>query len=151
MIERDVGDDIPFFYVLFLVYSIYMIYIALNKLYSMRKLIDIPDEIVRELKVLAVKNDSDLKNYIQDVVSRHNEFSNLSELATKTLDDGQSVRAIWSYLEYTFDGIKNERIIMDEMEFTNFTEFLECVKMTCNMAIQSIKNDEECKADEAKA
>lgn len=32
----------------------------------MRKIIDIPDEIVQDLKILAVKADRDLKNYIQD-------------------------------------------------------------------------------------
>lgn len=32
----------------------------------MKKLIDIPDEIVRDLKILAVKQDKDLKNFIQD-------------------------------------------------------------------------------------
>ena len=34
----------------------------------MRKLIDIPDEIVQDLKILAVKQNKDLKNYIQDVL-----------------------------------------------------------------------------------
>jgi len=32
----------------------------------MRKNIDIPDEIVQDLKILAVKADKDLKNFIQD-------------------------------------------------------------------------------------
>ena len=32
----------------------------------MKKLIDIPDNIVRDLKILAVKKDKDLKNFIQD-------------------------------------------------------------------------------------
>lgn len=32
----------------------------------MRKLIDIPDEILQELKILAVKSNKDLKNFIQD-------------------------------------------------------------------------------------
>lgn len=34
----------------------------------MRKLIDIPEEIVKPLKILAVKSDKDLKNYIQDLL-----------------------------------------------------------------------------------
>jgi hypothetical protein len=31
-----------------------------------KKIIDIPDEIVQDLKILAVKSDKDLKNFIQD-------------------------------------------------------------------------------------
>ena len=38
---------------------------------EMRKLIDIPEEIVQPLKILAVKADKDLKNYIQDILSEH--------------------------------------------------------------------------------
>ena len=34
----------------------------------MRKLIDIPEEIVKPLKILAVKADKDLKNYIQGLL-----------------------------------------------------------------------------------
>lgn len=38
---------------------------------SMRKNIDIPDEIVKDLKKLAVDADNDLKNYIQDLLVHH--------------------------------------------------------------------------------
>jgi len=34
----------------------------------MRKLIDIPEEIVKPLKILAIKNNTDLKNYIQGLL-----------------------------------------------------------------------------------
>jgi hypothetical protein len=37
----------------------------------MRKLIDIPDEILKPLKILAIKEDTDLKNYIQDILVCH--------------------------------------------------------------------------------
>lgn len=37
----------------------------------MRKLIDIPEEIVKPLKILAVQADKDLKNYIQDLLIQH--------------------------------------------------------------------------------
>jgi hypothetical protein len=43
------------------VYLKYSIYICV-----MKKIIDIPDEIVQDLKILAVKSDKDLKNFIQD-------------------------------------------------------------------------------------
>ena len=42
----------------------------------MKKLIDIPDEIVKPLKIMAVNNDRDLKNYIQDVLINHVNESN---------------------------------------------------------------------------
>jgi hypothetical protein len=32
----------------------------------MKKLIDIPEEIVQDLKILAIKQNKDLKNFIQD-------------------------------------------------------------------------------------
>lgn len=37
----------------------------------MRKLIDIPDPVAKDLKLLAVLADKDLKNYIQDVLIEH--------------------------------------------------------------------------------
>lgn len=37
----------------------------------MRKLIDIPEEIVKPLKILAINSDKDLKNYIQDLLTDH--------------------------------------------------------------------------------
>lgn len=42
----------------------------------MKKLIDIPDEIVKPLKIMAVNNDRDLKNYIQDILISHVKKSN---------------------------------------------------------------------------
>lgn len=37
----------------------------------MRKLIDIKEKDIKPLKILAVKANKDLKNYIQDVLSEH--------------------------------------------------------------------------------
>ena len=37
----------------------------------MRKLIDVPDEILNPLKILAIKEETDLKNYIQDILVYH--------------------------------------------------------------------------------
>jgi hypothetical protein len=51
----------------------------------MRKLIDIPDEIVQDLKILAVKQNKDLKNYIQDVlVDLAKPLSSLQKKSTTT-------------------------------------------------------------------
>jgi mRNA-degrading endonuclease RelE of RelBE toxin-antitoxin system len=41
------------------------------RLIPMRKNIDIPDEIVKDLKKLAVDADKDLKNYIQELLVEH--------------------------------------------------------------------------------
>jgi hypothetical protein len=45
---------------------VYIVYIC-----GMRKLIDLPDDIAKDLKVLAVLADKDLKNYIQDILIEH--------------------------------------------------------------------------------
>jgi hypothetical protein len=45
----------------------------------MRKLIDIPDGIIQDLKILAVRTETDLKNYIQNLVIREHEKIILSE------------------------------------------------------------------------
>lgn len=45
----------------------------------MRKLIDIPEEIVKDLKILAIKKDKDLKNYIQDLIIAHVNVCRLSD------------------------------------------------------------------------
>jgi hypothetical protein len=37
----------------------------------MRKLIDIPDELVKDLKILAAHADKDVKNYLQDLIVDH--------------------------------------------------------------------------------
>jgi len=36
----------------------------------MKKLIDIPDEIIKDLKKLAIDQDKDLKNFIQDELKK---------------------------------------------------------------------------------
>ena len=43
----------------------------IEKYKQMRKLIDIPEEIVKPLKILAIEYDTDLKNYIQDLLIAH--------------------------------------------------------------------------------
>lgn len=36
----------------------------------MKKIIDIPNEILQELKILAIKSNKDLKNFIQDELKK---------------------------------------------------------------------------------
>jgi hypothetical protein len=52
-----------------LLYIVYLVYIGY--IYPMRKNIDIPIEIVKDLKKMAVDADKDLKNYIQDLLIEH--------------------------------------------------------------------------------
>ena len=115
-------------------------YIALNlKIKNMKKIIDIPDSIVKELKIMAVKNDKDLKNYIQDLISRHYEFSNITEMAADGIEDGQVIRFIWNYLVNTYEGIKDETFEYGEFKFDSLIEFLEVVKCACDGAIEATK------------
>jgi len=52
----------------------------------MKKNIDIPDEILQDLKILAVKANKDLKNYIQDILIslvKSNSFEKTEERGQK--------------------------------------------------------------------
>jgi hypothetical protein len=110
----------------------------------MRKLIDIPDEIVKELKLIAVKNDTDLKNYIQDLILDQYQFTKKTEMAIEGIQDGQAMRFIWNYLRNTYEGIKDNVFQHDEeFKFKDELDFFEYVKYVCECVIQSIKNDEE--------
>ena len=107
----------------------------------MKKIIDIPDEIVKELKIMAVKNDTDLKNYIQNLISKHYEFSNITEMASYAIEDGQSFRFIHNYLIQTYQGIEDETFDYGDLKFESITDFFEYVKNVCEAAIQSIKDE----------
>lgn len=109
----------------------------------MKKIIDIPDNIVKDLKIMAVKDDTNLKSYIQDLISNHYHYSNITELTSYALDDGQITRSIWNYLLKTFEGLKNEQFTFDEYAFTDRIAFLQEVKDTCELMIDSEKEDKK--------
>ena len=109
----------------------------------MKKIIDIPDEIVKELKLIAVKNDTDLKNYIQNLISRQYEFTKMTELAREGIEDGQSIRFLWNYLHQTYEGIKGCSFDYGNVKFNTEIEFFEHVKEVCEELIYSIKNEED--------
>ena len=48
-------------------------YYILNEInnFKYKKIIDIPDEIFKPLKIMAVEENRDLKNYIQDLLVNH--------------------------------------------------------------------------------
>tara|TARA_R110000787_G_scaffold44892_4_gene109772 strand:- start:924 stop:1277 length:354 start_codon:yes stop_codon:yes gene_type:complete len=108
----------------------------------MKKIIDIPDEIVKELKLLAIKDDTDLKNYIQNLISMHHKYSNITEMAGYGIEDGQSTRFVWNYLIDTYDGIKDETFDLD-FKYKSLVHFLEDVRDTCAFAVDSLKLDDE--------
>lgn len=56
---------------------------------AMRKNIDIPDEILQDLKILAVKENKDLKNFIQD---------KLLEIVNKDLISVSELENAWNKL-----------------------------------------------------
>jgi|TARA_R110000822_G_scaffold80191_2_gene191232 hypothetical protein len=109
----------------------------------MKKIIDIPNEIVKELKILAVKDDTDLKNYIQNLISMHHKYSNITEMAGYGIEDGQSTRFVWNYLVDTYEGIKGETFDHDDFKYDSLVHFLEDVKETCAGIIFSMKMDPE--------
>jgi hypothetical protein len=47
------------------------IFKVLVHLLHMRKLIDIPNDLVKDLRILAAHADKDVKNYVQDLVIEH--------------------------------------------------------------------------------
>jgi len=103
----------------------------------MKKIIDIPDEIVKDLKILAVKNDKNLKSYIQDLVSNHYNLSNITEMASQGIEDGQTVRFINNYLVKTYEGIKDEVFDYENTEIDSLKTFAKIVKDVCNMIIKN--------------
>lgn len=50
--------------------SILTLFIKMGINGKMRKIIDIPENILQELKILAVKSNKDLKNFIQDELKK---------------------------------------------------------------------------------
>jgi len=75
----------------------------------MRKLIDIPDYALKDLKILAVKSDTDLKNYIQDLLINHYELSKVTDLALDIANDKDQIqRAIMNFLTHTYTSLKDE-------------------------------------------
>lgn len=109
----------------------------------MKKLIDIPDEIVKELKLIAVKNDTDLKNYIQDLILRQYDFTKKTEMAIAGINDGQAMRFIWNYLSSTYNGLKDTTFEVDEFKFQDETDFFKYVIYVCESAVDSLKNNQE--------
>ena len=109
----------------------------------MKKLIDLPDEIVKDLKVMAVENDSSFKAFIENLILRHHEFSKNTELTNITIEDGQPVRAFINYFADTYKGIKGHFFNFDQYAFTNYIEFLEHIKSSAEFAIQMVLSDDE--------
>jgi hypothetical protein len=103
----------------------------------MKKLIDIPDEIVKNLKIEAVKNDESFKAYLEQVIINSSEFSKVTEMAMYALDDRQAIRPFWNYIANTFDGLKDKEWNNEEgLKFTDRIEFYTFLKQTLEWMIQ---------------
>lgn len=107
----------------------------------MKKIIDIPDEIVKELKIVAVKNDTDLKNYIQDLILNQYQITKVTEMAQNAMLDGQSTRFIWNYLSETFESLKVAQMYVDKVKFETIESFVEHVKYVCEIMLESLKTE----------
>jgi len=72
----------------------------------MRKLIDIPQDSVKDLKILAIKDDESFKSYIEKIIIAHLDGHNrFTELTRTIINDGQDIRAIINYLADTYENI----------------------------------------------
>lgn len=114
----------------------------------MKKLIDIPDEILKDLKILAVQNDNSLKGYLENLISRHHEFSQITELARLADDDDQAHRVMVNYLQQTYDGIKDSTFWgsdpgKDDWKFENISEFYKFMQDVCEMGLEWVETDKE--------
>ena len=109
----------------------------------MKKLIDIPDKLLKELKILAAKNDTNLKNYIERVVYEDYQISKREALTIEAIEDGQLFRFVDNNLIDLFCSIDklpfsfNDEKIEGEIDFYNF------VIEICKWRIEIIKTDME--------
>ena len=75
----------------------------------MKKLIDIPDSMVKEIKVLAAQSDKAVKHYLEDAILKEVQQGNYNELANYVIRDGQDVRPFWNYFYQTFKALKGHK------------------------------------------
>lgn len=108
----------------------------------MKKIIDIPDDILKELKIMAVKNDNNLKQFIEKLILNHYNISNMTEMACKGIEDGQSVRFVWNYLLATYKGIENNVFDYGSTKFEKLEDFISHVKGVCEDMLHDLNSDE---------
>lgn len=73
----------------------------------MKKLIDIPEESVKPLKILALENDSSFKSYLEDIIVHRADLdNNFNDLSRNLVNDQQPERAILHYLASCNENIK---------------------------------------------
>lgn len=110
----------------------------------MKKLIDIPDEIVASLKIEAVKDGESFKSYLEQVIVNNFEFTKSTEMALYALNDKQAIRPFWNYISMTFDSLQNREWENEEgIIFNNRIEFYEFLKDTLDFMIQIAREEEK--------
>jgi predicted DNA-binding protein len=98
----------------------------------MRKLIDIPDEIVEDLKVSAVKNKKSFKKYLEALIEQ--EVNEVETLSDAIKNDDQLIRSIGNYLIETYEEVKDINTIwLDKggAGFNSKKDFLNTVIWIC--------------------
>lgn len=108
----------------------------------MKKIIDIPDDMLKELKIMAVKNDNNLKQFIENLILNHYNISNMTEMACEGIEDGQSVRFVWNYLLATYNGIENNVFDYGSTKFEKLEDFIIHVKEVCEDILYNLNSDE---------
>jgi len=90
----------------------------------MRKIIEIKNSKVNELKKLAIDNNKSFKKYLEDLIENHYEANNTTELAERMFIDGQPGRSIIYYFDDTFKAIKFKKFPYGE-KFETFKQFIQ--------------------------
>ena len=112
----------------------------------MRKLIDIPDSMVKEIKVLAAQSDKAVKHYLEDAILKEVQQGNYNELANYVIRDGQEVRPFFNYFALTFESLKDHTFNAMYPKYTfkldKYIPFLEHLKGTIEWMIEIQKEQE---------
>lgn len=98
----------------------------------MKKIIEIDDSIVKQLKLLAVNNDKSFKGYLESLIKSHHENTLKLELAKRASNDGQSFRFILYMLLDIYEAIKGVEFNYGEGKIESITDFLDLVEEACS-------------------
>lgn len=110
----------------------------------MKKLIDIPDNSIKSLKILAINEDVSFKYYLQDVLLKHSDkHDGITELARELIADDQPNRAILNYLsksyyklyEFDIDDINHVESLKDKASF--YKTIIDC----CNHELTLLEDE----------
>jgi hypothetical protein len=90
----------------------------------MKKLIDIPDSISKELKKMAIDKGDSIKSIIETFLIDGFKLNKSTELAIEINDDEQIIRALTNYLSSTHNFLNKDLDL-------SYDSFLKIVKDVC--------------------